>query len=65
MAGKKPQTPQPPKRVQAPKQRRDAPDPDRRQRLILYGAAAAGVIALIAVIGVLTTSSKKSGRDGT
>ena len=60
MAGKKPKAPTPPKRVQAPTRRKDAPDPDRRQRLILYGAAAAGVIALIAVIGVLTTSSKKS-----
>jgi hypothetical protein len=60
MPAKKPKTPQPPKRVQAPKQRRDAPDPDRRQRLILYGAAAAGIVALVAVIGVVATSKNGS-----
>jgi hypothetical protein len=60
MAGKKPRAPQPPKRVQAPQQRRDAPDPDKRQRMILYGAAAAGIIALIAVIGFVASSNKSS-----
>jgi len=60
MAGKKPRAPQPPKRVQAPQQRRDAPDPDKRQRMILYGAAAAGIIALIAVVGFVASSNKSS-----
>src|SRR5579871_2052850 len=60
MAAKKPKTPQPPKRVQAPKQRRDAPDPDKRQRMILYAAAGAGIIALIAVIGFVAKSGKSS-----
>jgi hypothetical protein len=60
MAGKKPKTPSPPTRVQAPKQRKDTRDPEKRQRAILYAAAGAGLIALIAVIGFVALSGKSS-----
>jgi hypothetical protein len=52
---KKPRTPDPPRRVQAPKQRhaaRQLPAVDRT-RMILYGAAALGVVALIVVLAVV------------
>jgi hypothetical protein len=50
MAKKKPRTPPPPRRVQAPKRRVDAPDPAARHRLILYGISAAGFVALVVVV---------------
>lgn len=53
---KKPRTPDPPRRVQAP-QRRHAPrpglSPERRRALLLYGGAAAGLIALAVVLVVV------------
>jgi hypothetical protein len=53
MAKKKPRTPTPPRRVQAPKRRVDAPDPVARQRAILYGISGAGVVALVVVVLVI------------
>ncbi len=63
---KKPRTPPPPRRVQAPKQRhaaRQGLDP-ARQRLILYGVAAAGIIGLVVVLIVLFAGGKSSGDVG-
>jgi len=60
---KKPRTPPPPRRVQAPKQRhapRQGPSP-ARTRAILYGVAAAGIVALAIVLIVVL--GKKSGSD--
>jgi Protein of unknown function (DUF3105) len=57
---KKPRTPQPPRgdqprRVQAPQVRsQGGRDPAQRQRMILYAVAGSGVIALIAVIVLVT-----------
>ena len=50
MAKKKPRTPTPPRRVQAPKRRVDAPDPAARHRAILYGISGAGIVALVIVV---------------
>src|SRR4051794_32623656 len=47
---KKPKTPPPPRPVQAPRARTDSSD--RRTRLLLYGFAAAGLVALAAVLAV-------------
>jgi hypothetical protein len=59
MAKKKPKTPPPPRRVQAP-QRRDnqrrhdtRDDMGVRQRNILYAVSGAGIVALIAVVAVI------------
>ncbi len=63
MAGKKPKTPPPPRRVQAPKQRKDvkrAPDPADRQRSILYAISGAGAVALIAVVAFIALAGKSS-----
>jgi hypothetical protein len=53
---KKPRTPDPPRRVQAP-QRRHAPrtglSPERRRALLLYGGAAGGLIALAVVLVIV------------
>lgn len=56
---KKPKTPPPPRRVQAPKQRQDKPrvamdELGARHRATLYGVAGLGVIALIAVVLLVT-----------
>ena len=66
---KKPRTPPPPRRVQAPKQRH-APRQglgDARKRLILYGAAGAGLVGLAVVLIVILAGGKnaKSGNPGT
>jgi hypothetical protein len=53
MAKKKPRTPTPPRRVQAPQRRADAPDPAARQRMILYGISGAGFVALVVVVLVI------------
>ena len=60
MAKKKPRTPPPPRRVQAPKQR-NAPkqriemdDLGAHHRTMLYGAAGLGIVALIAVVLFVT-----------
>jgi hypothetical protein len=50
MAKKKPRTPTPPRCVQAPQRRTDAPDPAARHRLILYGISAAGFVGLVVVV---------------
>lgn len=61
---KKPRTPPPPRRVQAPKARDDAKAPSDlglRQRAILYGFAGAGIVALVAVIAVVALGGGSSG----
>ena len=68
MARKKPRTPPPPRRVQAPKQRqaqRQGLDPARR-RAILYGVAAAGLVGLGVVLILVVAGGKnaKSGNPG-
>ena len=51
---KKPRTPTPPRRVQAPKQRTaSAPDPAARHRAILYGISGLGIVALVVVVLVV------------
>jgi Protein of unknown function (DUF3105) len=50
---KKPKTPTPPRRVQAPQRRTDAPDMGDRGRKILYGVAAAGVVGLAIAVAVI------------
>jgi hypothetical protein len=62
---RKPRTPPPPRRVQAPKQRhapRQGVDAARR-RTILYGLAAAGIVGL-AVVLVVVLAGGKSARSG-
>jgi Protein of unknown function (DUF3105) len=62
---KKPRTPPPPRRVQAPKKRqaqRQGLDP-ARQRLILYGLAGSGIVAL-AVVLIVIFAGGKSGPAG-
>jgi hypothetical protein len=49
---KKPRTPTPP-RVQAPRQRHDAPDMGDNARKILYALAAAGVLGLAVVVALI------------
>jgi hypothetical protein len=50
---RKPRTPPPPRRVQAPKQRARTETPDeRRSRLILFGVAASGIVGLVVAIGL-------------
>jgi len=53
MAKKKPRTPTPPRRVQAPKRRVDAPDPAARQRAILYGISGAGIVGLVIAVALV------------
>jgi hypothetical protein len=60
MAKKKPRTPTPPRRVQAPQRRVDAPDSAARHRAILYGISAAGVVALIAVVAFIALAGGSS-----
>jgi Protein of unknown function (DUF3105) len=52
---RKDRAPTPPRRVQAPRQRRAPikPEDARRQRLILYGIAASGVLGLVVVVLVI------------
>ena len=59
---KKAKTPAPPTRVQAPSQRVDLGDIGARQRWILYGSAAFGIIALVAVVLVFTLGAKGSSK---
>lgn len=61
---RKDKTPKPPRKVQAPQQRRNAPasgDALKRQRTILYGIAASGIVALIVVVAVVLLSGGGSG----
>jgi hypothetical protein len=67
---KKPRTPPPPRRVQAPKQRSGQSnrpavgDLAGRQRLILYAVALSGVVALVIVVAViLLGGGSSSGKD--
>jgi uncharacterized protein DUF3105 len=63
MAKKKPKTPTPPRRVQAPQRRVDpkkAGDPAARQRAILYGVSGAGIVALVAVVLVIALGGGSS-----
>ncbi|HEY7694262.1 MAG TPA: DUF3105 domain-containing protein [Gaiellaceae bacterium] len=62
MAKKKPRTPQPPRKVQAPKQRhapRKAMDP-ARQKNILFGLSAAGLVGVAIVVIVILASGGES-----
>ena len=60
---KKPKTPPPPRRVQAPKTRTgDAGDDmGARQRAILYGVAGSGIVALIAVVILVVVGGGSAG----
>jgi hypothetical protein len=51
---KKSRTPPPPRRSQGPRRRTDSrpADGDRRNRLILYGLAASGIVGLLVVLGL-------------
>jgi hypothetical protein len=64
---KKPKTPPPPRKVQAPKQRHDAKTPDpERQKKILYGVAGAGVAGLIIALIIVFAgggTTKDVGKD--
>lgn len=62
MAGKKPKTPPPPRRLQAPAQRKDAKQRSSadRQRTTLYAASGAGIVALIAVVAFIALGNKSS-----
>jgi hypothetical protein len=64
MAKKKPRTPPAPRRVQAPKQRVPMDDLGMRQRAILYGVAALGIVALVAVVAVVALGGgSNKGKD--
>lgn len=61
---KKPRTPPPPRRVQAPQRRAGTTAPSdlgARQRLLLYGFAGAGVVALAVVIALVAFGGGSSG----
>jgi uncharacterized protein DUF3105 len=65
LADRKPKTPPPPRRVQAPKARAGATDDmGARQRTILYAVAGSGVVALVVVVLIVVlgggTSSAKA-----
>jgi hypothetical protein len=61
MAKKKPRTPTPPRRVQAPQRRAAAaPDPAARHRMILYGISGAGFVGLIVVVLVVALAGGSS-----
>jgi hypothetical protein len=63
MAKKKPRTPTPPRRVQAPQRRQDPRaglDLGLRHRAILYGIAAAGIVILAIVVAVIALSGGQS-----
>jgi Protein of unknown function (DUF3105) len=58
---KKPRTPPPPRKVQAPKQRHDPKKHDpERQKKILYAFAGAGVVGLIVALVIVVAGGKKS-----
>jgi len=61
---KKPRTPPPPRRVQAPQPRKGPVAPSEiglRQRALLYGFAGAGIVGLIVVIAVFALGGGSSG----
>lgn len=60
---KKPKTPTPPRRVQAPQVRQTTRTPDdmgARQRVILYAIAGSGVVALIVVVALVVLGGGNS-----
>jgi hypothetical protein len=57
VANKKPRTPPPPRKVQAPQQRR-GDDMGRQHRTALYGLSGAGVLGLIVVVVVIAVFGK-------
>jgi Protein of unknown function (DUF3105) len=64
MANKKPKTPPPPRRVQAPQRRVEPKGPGdliARQRTLLYGIAGAGIVALVVIVLVVVLGGGKSG----
>jgi hypothetical protein len=61
MAKKKPRTPTPPRRVQAPQRRTDQVDPAAWHRAILYGISGAGIVGLVAVVLVVALAGGGSG----
>lgn len=64
---RKDRTPKPPRKVQAPQQRRNAPasgDALKRQRMILYGIAASGIVGLIVVVAVVLLGGGGGGGGG-
>ena len=67
MENKKPKTPPPPRRVQAPKARpggkagAPADDMGARQRTILYAVAGSGIVALIVVVILVVVAGGGSG----
>ena len=64
---RKDRTPKPPRQVQAPQQRRNAPasgDALKRQRMILYGIAASGIVGLIVVVAVVLLGGGGGGGGG-
>jgi hypothetical protein len=62
---KKPRTPDPPRRVQAPKQRHDPRQglDAQRRRMLLFGLAGSGIVGLIVAV-VIIVSGGKSGPAG-
>ena len=63
MAKKKPKTPTPPRRVQAPQRRTDVKspgDPAARHRAVLYGVSGAGIVALVAIVLVVALGGGSS-----
>jgi hypothetical protein len=56
---KKSRTPPPPRKVQAPKAHRDTNE--RRARMLMYGLAGAGIVALAAVLAVIFAGGSKGG----
>jgi len=66
MAKKKPRTPPPPRRVQAPQRRVDQKSPSdlsARQRALLYGFAGSGIVALVVVVLVVVLAGGGGGAD--
>ena len=62
---RKDRAPTPPKRVQAPQQRRTPQSPEavRKQKLIVYGIAASGVLALGVVLLLVAFGGGGGGGD--
>jgi hypothetical protein len=62
---RKDRAPTPPRRVQAPQQRRTAPNADavRRQKMIVYAAAASGLVALAVVLVLIFAGGGSGGSD--
>jgi hypothetical protein len=61
---KKPKTPPPPRRVQAPQVRANTRTPDdmgARQRMILYAIAGSGIVALVVVVLIVALGGGGSG----